>query len=119
MGLIPYTRGIPLVGGLDFGPLFAPTPKARAPKPPARGAARVAKVRRATPPWADRGAIRAIYRDARARGLEVDHIVPLDGTLVCGLHVAWNLRAVPRAENARKAARTWPGMPEIQLEIPL
>lgn len=108
-----------LIGGLDAGPLFGATPKRRPGKPPARGAVRVAKVRRATPPWADRASIRAVYRDARARGLEVDHIVPLDGTLVCGLHVAWNLRAVPRGENARKAAREWPDMPEIQLELDL
>lgn len=56
----------------------------------------------ATPKWAGLVAIRGIYRAARAAGLEVDHVVPLAGERVCGLHVQNNLQMLTRSENASK-----------------
>lgn len=66
------------------------------------------RLKKACPEWADQTAIKAIYREAVLLGDQtgilhhVDHIVPLNGRNVCGLHVPWNLRAIPAAENMRK-----------------
>ena len=63
----------------------------------------------ATPPWADMAAIRAVYDEAarltEETGIlhEVDHWVPLRHPNVCGLHVDWNLRAIPKRCNMQKS----------------
>lgn len=65
----------------------------------------------ATPPWVDADQLEATYIEAwRLRQLtgvpyEVDHIVPLMGATVSGLHVPWNLRVIPAWKNNAKSNR--------------
>lgn len=65
----------------------------------------------AIPKWADMLAIRAFYREAqrltRETGVvhEVDHIIPVCGRLVTGLHVPENLQILTLPENRSKHAR--------------
>lgn len=89
---------------------------------PARCAATAGQRRaaraKAVPRWANRFFIGEAYDLARKRsevtGVKhvVDHLVPLQSPLVCGLHVEHNLRVIPEAINARKGNRWWPDMPE-------
>ena len=70
------------------------------------------KHRNATPPWLTRkqkSEIRQLYQIAitmtQTTGEQyvVDHIVPLRGESVCGLHVPWNLRVITQEENLKKS----------------
>lgn len=53
----------------------------------------------------------AIYRES-CFPVEVDHIVPLQSEIVCGLHTPVNLQIIPAVENSRKGNHWWPDMPE-------
>ena len=57
---------------------------------------------KATPLWANLSAIKEIYRTC-PQGYHVDHIVPLKGINVCGLHCETNLQHLPALENIRKS----------------
>lgn len=62
-------------------------------------------VKQQCPTWANRQVINAIYAVARRTNMTVDHIVPLQGTNVCGLHVENNMQLLSREENSRKGNR--------------
>ena len=69
---------------------------------------RAAKIQ-ATPEWADKKVITDIYKEAQRLQqvlgipMHIDHVVPLQGELVCGLHVEYNLQVIPAALNLRKS----------------
>lgn len=66
---------------------------------------------KATPAWADQEQIKRIYvacaKITKQTGIEhhVDHIIPLQGENVCGLHVENNLAIIPAKMNLRKSNR--------------
>lgn len=78
----------------------------------ARTAKRIASKIQATPKWLNRNQlveIEEIYHEAnrltKETGIshEVDHIVPLQGKNVRGLHVPWNLQILTKSENIAKS----------------
>lgn len=78
------------------------------------------RLQQQTPRWADAHAIFAIYCEAAARrekgeAVVVDHIYPLAGTCVSGLHVAANLQIVQATDNARKG-NTLLSIPAVTLQ---
>jgi len=64
-----------------------------------------AKRLNAIPTWANLTAIERLYIEAATLGMHVDHIYPLQGGTVCGLHVANNLRLLTLLENLKKGNR--------------
>ena len=68
----------------------------------------------ATPDWLSfeqKEQIKSVYNLAseltKQTGVpyQVDHIIPLNNPIVCGLHVPWNLQALPAKENMSKGNR--------------
>lgn len=79
------------------------------------GARKTQERRRATPPWADKLAIQQVYVLAAAWNsawpddrVHVDHVVPVKGKAVCGLHVHNNLQILRARDNIAKNNRFEP-----------
>jgi len=80
-------------------------------KAQARVAMRRSKLRKAAPRWltdAHKRQIAEFYNIAKQHNatapnsVHVDHIIPIRGKSVCGLHVPWNLQILSAADNIRK-----------------
>ncbi len=93
---------------LDYAKAYASVNKAR--RTATQRKRELAKKQR-TPSWLseqDLLHILCLYQVAAMRNREtdiawhVDHIVPIQGKNVCGLHVPWNLQVIPALENNRK-----------------
>lgn len=65
---------------------------------------RRARIKQAMPKWVDKKKIRQIY-EQRPKGMVVDHIVPLTGKNVSGLHIPENLQYLTVSENCIKRNR--------------
>ena len=74
----------------------------------ADNAYRRAETKQRTVAWADLTAIKSIYEEAQQLSVllgeqyHVDHVIPLVGKDVCGLHVEANLQIILAIENLRK-----------------
>lgn len=86
------------------------TPEGRGRESAKRAKRRAAKLQR-TPPWLTKEQLKEIeeiYALAKElqwlseEPLHVDHIIPLQGENVSGLHVPWNLQILPRSLNLSK-----------------
>lgn len=69
-----------------------------------RNAQRKKAVKRATIPCSDAKQIKKIYTDCPDDAV-VDHIIPINGKIVSGLNVPWNLQYLTNSENAYKTNR--------------
>lgn len=60
------------------------------------------RIKNATVPWANLEAICNFYRNC-PDGFTVDHIIPLQGKEITGLHILENLQYLPMTENCKKS----------------
>lgn len=63
--------------------------------------------RNSVPKWCDRAAVAEFMRLCPP-GHHIDHILPLRGKYVCGLHVLENLQYLPAQENLKKFNKVIP-----------
>jgi hypothetical protein len=88
--------------------------KANRPKLTALQVKREAAKKQRTPPWLTEQHYKQIEMFYKAAAdltkefgfqIDVDHIIPLQGKIVSGLHVPWNLQLLPHDQNMSKGNR--------------
>jgi hypothetical protein len=62
----------------------------------------------AIPPWFEKEKVALVYKKAQKYGFEVDHVIPLLGKNVCGLHCWSNLQLLDAKLNNIKGNRDYP-----------
>lgn len=67
-----------------------------------KAAFRRAELINRTPQWVDKTKIQEVYKNC-PEGYHVDHVIPLNGDLVSGLHVPENLQYLTAKENLAKS----------------
>lgn len=115
------------IDGHCNGPLFAPVVKRR---PAKRALIRNSGGKEVWAKWCrtrpsledkrvfyDLQALGRIYTKFLCVQYSVDHVVPLNHPLVCGLHRVANFEVAPLADNIRKSNNWWPDMPETQGDL--
>lgn len=65
----------------------------------------------ATPGWFEHELVANVYQKAKQFGFQVDHIVPLNSKVVCGLHCWANIQLLSPELNRSKGNRDWPDSP--------
>jgi len=63
------------------------------------------RIKQAMPKWADKEAMQDIYQEGIYHQMHVDHIIPLKGKNVYGLHWEGNLQLLTKEANASKGNR--------------
>lgn len=83
----------------------------------------ISQVILSAPPWVDLRALKALQAQAREATLRtghlhvLDHIIPLNHPLVCGLTVPWNLRVLHWKANGSKGNDWCPDQMDLFEEI--
>lgn len=68
-------------------------------------ATRKKRVKQATPSWANLDAVKDFYMNC-PKGFHVDHILPINGKNVSGLHIMENLQYLDAIENLKKSNKS-------------
>lgn len=64
--------------------------------------ARKKHIKKATPIWCNKKELETIYANCPIN-FQVDHIIPIKGKNICGLHVPWNLQYLDNESNLKKS----------------